>query len=105
MGLRLGLPLCRPHLCSQCGSEVGASGTHGLSCQFSKGRHPHHAAVNDVLKRSLEAAKIPSHLKPSDIFRADGKRPDGVSIVPWVSDLGMHAMSDVGLKIEESVED
>ena len=24
----------------------------------------------------LEAAKIPSHLEPSDIFRADGKRPD-----------------------------
>ena len=43
--------------------------------------------------------EIPSHLKPSDIFRADGKRPDGVSIVPWMSDLGMHAMSDVGLKL------
>ena len=60
-------------------------------------RHPHHAAVNDVLKRSLEAAKIPSHLKPSDIFRTDSKRPDGVSIVPWMSDLGMHAMSDLGM--------
>ena len=27
--------------------------THGVSCQFSKGCHPRHAAVNDVLKRSL----------------------------------------------------
>ena len=58
-------------------------GTHGLSCRFSKGRHPRHGAVNDVVKRSLEAAKIPSHLEPTDIYRSDGKRPDGASIVPW----------------------
>ena len=83
VGLHLRLPLCRPHLCSQCGSEVDASGTHGLSCEFSQGRHSRSAAMNDVLKRSLEEAKIPSHLEPSDIFRTDGKQPDGVSINPW----------------------
>ena len=38
--------------------EVDDWGTHGLSCRFSKGCHPHHGAVNDV-KRSLEAAKNP----------------------------------------------
>ena len=27
--------------------------SHGVSCQFSKGCHPRHAAVNDILKRSL----------------------------------------------------
>ena len=29
------------------------------------------------------AAKIPCHLEPTGLFRSDGKRPDGASIVPW----------------------
>ena len=50
VGLRLGLPLCRPHQCTSCGADVGELGTHGLiiSCLFSKGRHSRHAAVNDI---------------------------------------------------------
>ena len=72
VGLCLGLPLCRPHQCVHCGSQVDGLGTHGLSCQFSKGRHPRHASVNDVIKRSLGAAQIPSHLEPTGlgIFQA-----------------------------------
>ena len=58
-------------------------GTHGLSCRFSKGRHPHHGAVNGVVKRPLEATKIPSHLEPTDTYRSDGRCLDGASIVPW----------------------
>ena len=83
VGLRLGLPVCRPHHCVHCGSLVDVLGTHGLSCRFSKGRHPCHAGVNNVIKRSLDAAQIPSHLEPSDLYRLDGKRPDGASVVPW----------------------
>ena len=30
-------------------------------------------------------AKIPSHLEPSGLYRADGKRPDGITLVPWKS--------------------
>ena len=82
LGLRLGLPLCDPHLCTQCNQEVGRLGTHGLSCCFSKGRHSRHAAVNDIIKRSLASLKIPSHLEPSGLYRSDGKRPDGATIVP-----------------------
>ena len=83
VGLRLGLPLCHPHLCSGCGAEVGEDGIHGLSCRYSKGRHSRHAALNDIIKRSLDAAKIPSHLEPLGLYRSDGKRPDGASVVPW----------------------
>ena len=43
VGLRLGTPLCQPHKCSHCGLEVDPLGTHGLSCQWSEGRHPRHA--------------------------------------------------------------
>ena len=33
----------------------------------------------------MSAAKIPSRLEPSGLSRSDGKRPDGVSVVPWRS--------------------
>ena len=82
-GLLLGLSLICPHRCIHCEVEVNDQGTHGFSYRFSKGRHPRHGAVNDVVRRSLEAEKIPAHLEPSDIYRSDGKRPDGTSIVPW----------------------
>ena len=57
--------------------------THGLSCRKSAGRHHRHSAVNDIIYRALVAAHVPSRLEPSGLFRSDGKRPDGVSIVPW----------------------
>ena len=81
VGLRLGLPLC--YLCGSCGAEVDELGTHGLSCRFSKGRHSRHVAVNDSIKRSLEAVKVPCHLEPTSLYRNDGKRPDGATVVPW----------------------
>ena len=83
VGLRLGLPVCRPHNCVHCGSLVDELGTNELSCRFSRGRHPRHAGVNNMIKRSLDAAQIPSHREPSDLYRSDGKRPAGASVVPW----------------------
>ncbi len=49
----------------------------------SKGRHPDHTAVNEVIKQSLDAAKVPCHLKPTGLYWSDGKWPHGVFIVPW----------------------
>ena len=85
VGLRLGTTLCRPHGCLQCGAEVNHLGTHGLSCVRSEVRHHRHAALNDIVHRALTAAHIPSRLDPSGIFRPDGKRPDGITVVPWTS--------------------
>ena len=82
-GLRLGIAICHPHQCHSCGADVDFLGTHGLSCRFSNGRHCRPAAVNDIVKRSLDSARIPSHLEPSGLFRSNGRRPDGSSIVPW----------------------
>ncbi len=42
-----------------------------------------HAAVNDLLKRSLASAKIPSLLEPTGIAHSDGRRSDGISVMPW----------------------
>ena len=83
IGLRLGVPLCRPHLCDGCGATVDESGVHGLSCRFSKGRHSRHASLNNLVKRGLDSAKIPSYLEPVGLFRLDGRRPDGATMVPW----------------------
>ena len=83
VGLRLGTTLCRPHSCYHCGAEVGHLGTHGLSCLRSEGCHHRHAALNDIIHKALTAAHVPSRLEPTGVFRSDGKRPDGITVVPW----------------------
>ena len=39
--------------------------------------------LNNIIHRSLASANIPSRMEPSGLYRADGKRPDGVTLVPW----------------------
>ena len=57
--------------------------TLGLSCRTCIRRYHCHSAVNVIIHRALAAAHVPSRLEPSGLYRSDGKRPDGVSIVPW----------------------
>ena len=83
VGLRLGLPICTPHVCHQCGARVDEFAHHGLSCKRGGGKHHRHAAINDVLHRALSSAGIPSTLEPSNLQRSDGKRPDGLTMIPW----------------------
>ncbi|XP_074039515.1 uncharacterized protein [Leptinotarsa decemlineata] len=82
IGFRLGTPLCVQPIC-KCGAFVDESGTHGLSCRFSAGRLSRHYAINDLIKRALTSAKIPAILEPIGSSRDDGKRPDGMTLVPW----------------------
>jgi hypothetical protein len=84
IALRIGAPICCPHTC-QCGASVNTLGTHGLSCRFSAGRRFRHAEVNDLIRRAFVSAGIPSLLEPSGVSRDDGKRPDGLTLVPWSS--------------------
>ena len=83
VGLRLGLDLCEPHECCHCGTEVNRKGLHGLSCRHSRGRHHRHAELNDTIRRAMTLANIPSRLEPTGMTRDDGKRPDGVTLIPW----------------------
>ena len=82
MGLRLGVPLCEPHSCV-CGSLVSAEGSHGLSCGLGPGRSSRHASLNDLIFRSLIRAGYPSTKAPVGLLRTDGKRPDGLTLIPW----------------------
>ncbi|MEL6816546.1 MAG: hypothetical protein AAFP03_17310, partial [Cyanobacteria bacterium J06598_3] len=82
VALRVGADVCIPHKC-RCGSNADTKGFHALTCRFSAGRHPRHTALNDIIRRSLQSAGLPSILEPSGLDRGDGKRPDGMSIFPF----------------------
>ena len=82
VGLRLGCRLAEPHTCV-CGKQVDARGLHGLSCLKSAGRTTRHNFFNDVIYRALNKAGVPSIKEPSDLLRSDGKRPDGLSQIPF----------------------
>ena len=64
---------------------VDCFGLHGLSCHFSTAWSSQHAALNDVMHRALSTCHIPSGLEPTGLDRSDGKRPDGITTVPWKS--------------------
>ena len=83
VALRLGVSICEPHHCSQCGHPVDSLGHHGLSCKKSAGRFPRHASLNDVVKRALASAGVPSILEPQGLDRGDGRRQDGLTLFPF----------------------
>ena len=37
--------------------------------------------MTDILHRALSFANVPSRLEPTGLDRADGKRPDGITMV------------------------
>jgi len=82
VGLRLGLDLCRPHTC-RCGDLVGPSGHHGFVCRQACGRSLRHFTINDIIWRALVKADVPCTKEPVGLFRSDGKRPDGATLIPW----------------------
>lgn len=82
IALRLGLNICFPHLCI-CGAFVDESGIHGLSCLKIVGRNFRPLNLNDIIKRAFNSAEIPARLEPVGLCRDYGKRPDGITLVPW----------------------
>jgi len=73
--------LCLTHM--YMAQAIDTSGTHGLSCRQSAGRHARHRAVNDLIKFALASADVLARLEPSTLSRDDGKRPDVFSTAPW----------------------
>ena len=82
VALRVGASICQPHKC-RCGVDIGH---HPLSCRYSAGRLPRHAGLNDIIKRSLNTAGIPSVWEPPGLDRGDRRRPDGMSVFPFKND-------------------
>ena len=82
VALRIGATVCEPHSC-RCGRRVDRLGHHGLACRYSAGRLPRHANLNDVVKRGLASAGIPSWLEPIGLDHRDSRRPDGTTVFPY----------------------
>ena len=80
--MRLGANICVAHTC-HCGKRVEWDGLHGLSCTKSAGRFSRHATLNSLIKQTLGSLDLPSMLEPRGLYRTDGKRPDGVTMIPW----------------------
>ena len=43
---------------------------------------PHHS-LNDVVARAFSSAGVPFVKEPAGLCRTDGKRPDGMTLIPW----------------------
>ena len=82
VGSRLGRNLCEAHT-YPCGSLMSARDIHGLSCKRSAGRSSRHHQVNDLIWWTLKRCDVPATKEPSGLLRDDGKRPDGLMLVPW----------------------
>ena len=82
VGLRLGCALCQIHTCP-CGATVDTLGSHAWSCKHNAGRIQRHAFINDLIYRALVRAAVPAVKEPLGLTRVDGKRPDGLTLVPW----------------------
>jgi hypothetical protein len=82
VGLRLGTELCQVHQCT-CGVNVDKRGLHVLSCKRNPGRTQRHHFINDLIWRAMSRASIPSVKEPHGLTRSDGKRPDGLTLIPW----------------------
>jgi hypothetical protein len=82
VGLRLGAPVVRSHVCV-CGTLVTTDGLHGLSCRHGSGRFSRHNQVNDLICRAFVSTGTLATLEPQSLCLGNGKRPDGVTQVPW----------------------
>ena len=62
---------------------MGRKGHHGLSCKKSAGRHSRHGDINDIIQKALSSAGYQALREPNGLDRGDGKRPDGMTRIPW----------------------
>jgi hypothetical protein len=82
VAFRLGCSVCVAHTC-RCGALVDAHGLHSLVCKQAPSRTTRHHAINDVIARALTSAGVPVSKEPTGLTRLDGKRPDGLTLIPW----------------------
>ena len=80
--LHLGANICVAHTC-HCGKRVERDGLHGLSCTKGAGRFSRHPTLISLIKQTLGSLDLPSRLEPRGLYRTDGKRADGVTMIPW----------------------
>ena len=63
--------------------QVDARGTHGLACKRGTGRSIRHHELNDIIYRALTRASTSSVQEPPELSGTNGKRPNGLILIPW----------------------
>ena len=58
------------------------SGT-AFVCKRAPGRIARHQALNDVVARAFASAGVPVTKEPVGLVMQYGKRPDGLTLIPW----------------------
>jgi len=82
VGMRLGLTLqCVPHK-YHCGLDVDTKCRHAMVCKKAPGRVARYQVLNDIILRAINAANVPEVKVSSRLNMQDGKRPDGLSLIP-----------------------
>ena len=84
LALRLGLRVHKEYRC-KCGELASERGYHGLACRLGGSRQLRHSVVNDYICRLFSKASVPVAKEPTGTSSADGKRPDGCTLIPWKS--------------------
>ena len=85
VGLRLGANLCEPHTCTSLRMSLWmpVARTGWPASEVQDAGHPRHGLLNNFVWRAMLRAQVPSCKEPAGLSRSDGKRPDGVSLIPW----------------------
>ena len=82
IAFRTGAKICEKHQC-KCNRMADEFGFHLLSCRFNEGRLPHHAAINDIIRRALLKTNTPTVLEPVGLNRDNGRTPDSLTLLPF----------------------
>jgi len=82
VAMRLGLDVCAAHPC-RCGADVDVWGTYSFICKRAQGRIIRHQVLNDIIARAFVSAGVPITKEPQGLARSNGKRPDGLTLIPW----------------------
>jgi len=94
--------LREPHQCP-CSAEVDPEGSRGIACRRSAGRmndllwralgranntakSARHQAINGVIYRAFASAQVTGAKEPAALSCSDGRRPDGMTLIPWQND-------------------
>ena len=75
------LPIWAYNTCRCC--ELDSQGLHGLVCKQAPSRIARHQAINDVVARVISTSGTPVMKEHVRLTRLDGKRPDGLTLIPW----------------------
>jgi len=75
---------CRGEAALRPALRAGTASNNNMVCKKAPGRTARHQALNDIICRAFISAGIPALKEPAGFAHApDGKRPDGLSLIPW----------------------